>query len=159
MEFYAGIKKYLTSYLLGIRIPSLNELLNKLEKGGYIVRKQSEADKRIMIIHLTEKGKETQQAETDYSGIFSCLSEAEQETFGDYLDRVIAALEAQVGVEPNEDEIANWMQAVRSRMGNEQFEQLMSMHGDRFSFGRGGFGFGNRNRNVPFHHPHNKEEE
>lgn len=89
------------SYLLGIRIPSLNELLNKLEKGDYIVRKPSEADKRVMIIHLTEKGKATQQIENDYSDIFSCLNEDELAVFEEHLGRVIAALEEQVGNEPS----------------------------------------------------------
>lgn len=117
------------SYLLGIRIPSLNELLAKLEKGGYIIRKPSEADKRVMIIHLTEKGKETQQATADYSNIFDCLNEDEQKAFADYLDRVIVALEEQVGSEPDQDERESWMRTARSRMGNERFEHMMSMHG------------------------------
>lgn len=125
------------SYLLGIKVASLNELLNKLEKGGYIVRMPLEADKRIMLIHLTEKGKTEQQADNDYSGIFDCLNETEQLAFGDYLDRVIAALEAQVGTEPDEDELENWKRAARSRMGNEQFERMMSMRGDFDGRGHG----------------------
>lgn len=130
------------SYLLGIKVASLNELLNKLEKGGYIVRKPSQADKRVMIIHLTEKGKTEQQADTDHLGIFDCLNEIEQQAFGEYLDRVIAALEAQVGVEPDDDELENWKCAARSRMGTEQFEHMLSMHGGFDGRGhgqRGGF--------------------
>ncbi|MGL5435960.1 MAG: MarR family winged helix-turn-helix transcriptional regulator [Lachnospiraceae bacterium] len=131
------------SYLLGIRIPSLNELLSKLEKGGYILRKPSEADKRVMIIHLTEKGMDTQQDKTDYSSIFDCLSEAEQITFGEYLDRVIEALEAQVGDKQDEDKMESWMAAMRGHMGDEQFERLMAM--------RGGFGHrGHKSRGVGF---------
>lgn len=137
------------SYLLGIRVPSLNELLVKLEKGGYIVRKPSEADKRVMIIHLTEKGKATKQTENDYSGIFGCLSEEEQEAFGEYLDRVIAALEAQVGDEQDEDEIADWMRTARSRMSDEQLEQLMSMRQGGSRFGFGAFGRGKAPENMP----------
>lgn len=117
------------SYILGIKVASLNELLNKLEKGGYIVRKPSETDKRIMIIHLTEKGKSAQQADTDYSSIFNCLSATEQDEFGGYLDRVITALEKQLGAEVNEEEMFNWANAARSRMGDEKFEQMMSMRG------------------------------
>lgn len=125
------------SYLLGIRVPSLNELLFKLEKGGYIVRKPSEADKRVMIIHLTEKGRETKQETADYSDIFDCLSEEEQQTFSGYLDRMIAALEAQVGGHSTEEELMRWMRAARSRMGNERFEQLLAM---KESFGMHGCG-------------------
>lgn len=131
------------SYLLGIRVPSLNELLNKLEKGGYIERKPSEADKRVMIIHLTEKGKTTEQAEGDYTGIFGCLNGEELSTFEQYLDRIIAALEEQVGGEPDEEEMDRWMRGARSRMGHEQFEQMMSMRGGPHrQHGRGFGGFG-----------------
>lgn len=45
------------SYLLGIRQQSLN----KLEKSGYVERRPSEADRRVMVVHLTEKGKTIQQ--------------------------------------------------------------------------------------------------
>jgi len=122
------------SYLLGIRQQSLNELLNKLEKAGHVVREPSENDRRVMVVKLTEKGKTEQQADTDYSGIFDCLSPEEQKSFSDYLDRVIAALENQIGMEDNED-MENWMKSARSRMGDDVFGRMMSM--------RGGFGGAN----------------
>lgn len=49
------------SYLLDIRISSLNELLSKMEKADYIKREPSESDKRVMLVKLTEKGKDEQQ--------------------------------------------------------------------------------------------------
>ncbi len=119
------------SYLLGIRQQSLNELLNKLEKSEYVRREPSEADKRVMMVKLTEKGKAGQQERPDYSGIFDCLSPEEQETFGDYLDRVITELEAQLGTEADEEEIENWIESARSRMGSDMFERMMS-RGGRF---------------------------
>jgi len=88
------------SYLLAIRHQSLNELLNKLERSGYITRTPSETDKRSIMIRLTEKGKNEQYLDRDFGGIFSCLQEEEQIAFGAYLDRVIAALEESLGVEP-----------------------------------------------------------
>ncbi len=115
------------SYLLGIRITSLNELLNKLEKSGYITRVPSEADKRVMIIHLTEKGKNAQQTEPDRGDIFTCLTEEEQKTFAGYLDRMIASLEERVKPCVDETEMANWARAARARMGNAQFEHMMSV--------------------------------
>jgi len=130
------------SYLLGIRVPSLNELLNKLEKGGFIVRTPSEADKRVMIIRLTEKGKSTRQEDVDYSGTLDCLSAEEQERFGEYLDRIIAALEAQVGDEPDRDGMETWMRAARLRMGHEQFEHFMSLR----QYGFGGHGWSRPSR-------------
>lgn len=123
------------AYLLGIRQQSLNELLNKLEKGGYVERRPSEADKRVMVVHLTAKGEAVDQPDNDYQSIFSCLSEAELSTFGVYLDRVIAALEEKVG-NPH-DEMYAWMNEARSRMGSEQFERLMQ-HGGHGHERRGG---------------------
>lgn len=118
------------AYMLGIRQQSLNELLNKLEKSGYVIRIPSEADKRVMLVKLTEKGRNEQgEPEPDFSGIFNCLSEQEQETFSEYLDRIITALEAQLGDETDHDERLAWLRAARSRMGNEQFERLMSRAG------------------------------
>jgi len=89
------------SYLLDIRQQSLNELLNKLERAGYIIRTVSEADRRIMEVQLTEKGKSERHADVDFGGIFGCLNDEEQVMFGDYLDRVIAALEDQLRDEPD----------------------------------------------------------
>lgn len=121
------------SYLLGIRQQSLNELLNKLEKGGFVVRKQAESDRRVMMVKLTEKGQAEQQTEPDESDIFTCLSEGEQEAFGGYLDRIIARLESKPGMDESEQE-ADWVEATRSRMGEEQFDRLMAR--------RGGMGYG-----------------
>ncbi len=123
------------SYLLGIRQQSLNELLNKLEKAGYVVRVPSESDRRVMMVKLTEKGEAQERADTDFSGIFDCLDQEEQAAFGDYLDRVIAALEARLGVDEDEEELENRLRAARSRMGNDMFERMMSLRG---GFGRHG---------------------
>lgn len=116
------------AYLLGIRQQSLNELLNKLEKNGYVERKPSENDKRVMIVHLTEKGKQLQQPETDYQSIFNCLLPEELQQLSQYLDRIIEAFQVQTGnvsEETNSD--IDWMSQARERMGDEHFEQLMSM--------------------------------
>lgn len=143
------------SYLLGIRQQSLNELLNKMEKSGYVERVPSEADRRVMMVRLTEKGRAEEQADTDSPGIFNCLSHEEQEAFGNYLDRIIAALEEQIGAEPDKEEWEGWIQTARSRMGEEQFERLMAMRcgpdgqGGRFGRDMGGFG---RDRHPG--HPH-----
>lgn len=124
------------SYLLGIRQQSLNELLNKLEKAGYVLRTPSEGDKRVMMVRLTEKGQAEQNEEPDYSGIFSCLSLEEQKNFSEYLDRVIAALETEIGLD-EDDERETWMHDFRGRMGDERFETLYAMGGHRHPHGFG----------------------
>lgn len=126
------------SYLLGIRQQSLNELLNKLERNGYVERRPSEADRRVMVVHLTEKGEKVQQSTSDYEEILGCLSQEELQQFGNYLDRIIAAFRTQEGVGGDENAMGGWMEKARERMGEEQFEQLISMRERAFgSFGRG----------------------
>lgn len=88
-----GISTRDLSYLLGIQIPSLNELLSKLVKGGYVTREPSEQDRRIMLVKLTDKGRNEEQPETaDLDDIFACLSDAERKAFGETMDRILAAL-------------------------------------------------------------------
>lgn len=138
LKIQPEIKTRELAYLLGIRQQSLNELLNKLEKSGHVERKPSEKDKRVMVVHLTEKGKRVQQPETDYQEILDCLSLEELQQFGEYLDRIIAAFGIQEVDDSKEDSITDWMEQARERMGEEQFEQLMSMRERAFgSFGRG----------------------
>lgn len=144
LKMQDGISTKDMSYLLDIRISSLNELLSKMEKAGYIKRESSEADKRVMLVKLTEKGKSEQQQEWTPGEIFDCLSEDEQKDFGEYLDRVIASIETNLGEEMGEDEREWWVHEVRERMGDEMFERLASMRHGGFmmrGFGpRGGFG-------------------
>ena len=138
LKIQPEIKTRELAYLLGIRQQSLNELLNKLEKSGHVERKPSEKDKRVMVVHLTEKGKKIQQPETDYQEILDCLSLEELQQFGEYLDRIIAAFGIQEVDDREEDNITDWMDQARERMGEEQFEQLMSMRERAFgSFERG----------------------
>lgn len=115
------------AYLLGIRQQSLNELLNKMEKNGYVERKPSENDKRVMIVHLTEKGKQVQQPKTDYQNIFNCLLPEELLQMSKYLDHIIEAFQLQNGNALEENNMIDWMAQARERMGDEHFEQLMSM--------------------------------
>nr|WP_288753248.1 MarR family transcriptional regulator [uncultured Anaerostipes sp.] len=51
------------AYLLGMKQQSLNELLKKFEKNGYVKRKPSKEDKRVMIVCLTEEGEKVEQKE------------------------------------------------------------------------------------------------
>lgn len=125
------------SYLLGIRQQSLNELLNKLEKSGYVERRPSETDRRVMVVHLTEMGEKVQQPRTDYQEILGCLSQEELQQFGNYLNRIIVAFQTQADTESEELVMEDWMEKAKERMGEEQFEQLISMRERAFgSFGR-----------------------
>ena len=138
-----GISTKELSYLLGIRISSLNELLSKMVRNGYITREPSEEDKRVMLIRLTEKGRDERQPEWSPDTIFACLTEDEQAAFSDYLDRIIAALEMELGEGTDEEERDWWKNCGRERMGEEVFDRLAAMrHGRHHDW-----------EAVPLHHP------
>ncbi|MCL1965053.1 MAG: MarR family transcriptional regulator [Firmicutes bacterium] len=131
-----GISTKDLSYLLGVRVSSLNELLSKLEKSGHVTREPSEQDKRVMLVTLTDKGRSvTKPAAVDFGDIFDCLSDEEQRAFGEYLDRVIAALTDKLGY--NDEEEFERMKAAR-----EHFAEMMGGNFDGHDFHRmfGGFG-------------------
>ncbi|NLN54425.1 MAG: MarR family transcriptional regulator [Firmicutes bacterium] len=84
------------SDLLDMRPQSLGELLGKLERNGYITRTPSERDQRVLIIRLTDAGKELSalnEQKSDTGSLFKSLSTEEQTALNDYLDRIIATLE------------------------------------------------------------------
>ncbi|MDR2606454.1 MAG: MarR family transcriptional regulator [Oscillospiraceae bacterium] len=96
LKMHDGISTKDLAYLLGIRVSSLNELLAKLERGGYVARKQSETDGRVSLVTLTERGRSEQTSDAaDPNDILSCLSDAEQSDLSEYLERVITALESE----------------------------------------------------------------
>ena len=133
------------AYLLDVRPQSLNELLGKLESSGYVTRSQSEADRRVTLVKITEKGKEEPQPNRDCSDIFACLSDDEAADMNRYLERIISSLEEELGDSIEDAESAERMWGVRERMGDEHFQRLMAMgegfrHGRHSDGGRGGKG-------------------
>jgi len=128
-----GISTKDLSYLLGVRVSSLNELLSKLEKSGYVTREPSEQDKRVMLVKLTEKGQNAEgPATVDFDNIFDCLSDDEQQAFGEYLDRIIAALTTMIGYDDEEE-------YERMAAAREHFAQMLGDKFDGHDF-RGMFG-------------------
>lgn len=142
LKMQDGVSAKDLSYLLGIRVSSLNEMLAKLEKNDYVTREPSQADKRVILVKLTEKGRsEPRESRPDPAHIFSSLSPQEQKAFGDALDKVIAVPEDELGDDKDEEDRAWWMRGARERMGDEMFERLASMRRDGFDPRRGFGGF------------------
>ena len=123
-----GISTKDLAYMLGVAVSSLNELLSKLEKADYIMREPSEQDKRVMLVRLTDKGRDEEQpAEADFGDIFDCLSDEEQEALDSYLDKVIAALGENLGFGDEEIEWLKEARAERERRFTDMFGE--DMHG------------------------------
>ncbi len=126
------------AYLLGIRQQSLNELLNKLEEKEMVERKPSEDDKRVMIVHLTEKGKEAEQPKNESYDFFGVLSEEEQAAFSDYLDRLIAAVKDKIKAEFEKDEEV--IEDLKERFGDDLEHRLSRFRDLPPHFGHGPHG-------------------
>ena len=123
-----GISTKDLSYLLGVRVSSLNELLSKLEKSGHVTREPSEQDKRIMLVKLTEKGKGMEEPNIVGSeALFDCLSENERQAFSGYLDRIITSLMDKLSYDDKKE--FERMIAVR-----EHFMEMIGEHFDRTGF-------------------------
>jgi DNA-binding MarR family transcriptional regulator len=95
------------SFLLDMRQQSLSELLSKLEEKGFITREKSEEDARVMMIKLTDAGKQAAPDLTDIDpneDVFDCLSDEEKDQFGEYIVKVTKSLEQKLvamGDDPN----------------------------------------------------------
>lgn len=77
---------------LGIQAGSVSEIISKLEARGLVARERDDADKRRVLLRITEEGKK--RAETDFDegkteDLYGVLSEEEQETLKGLLGRLL----------------------------------------------------------------------
>lgn len=128
------------SYILGIRQQSLNETLQKLEKEGYIVRTPSPKDRRVMLISLTEKGKEIKPVQHDCLDVLDEFSDEELKQFTSYIDRLCNACDQQIKTiaSPKDEarfgEFHERMLNMRNKMGSKDFKKMMR-HSREMPFG------------------------
>ena len=146
-----GIATRELAYVLGIRVPSLNEALSKLENAGHIVREPDPRDRRVQLITLTDLGRaltnQMGEGEPEGDNIFEVLTERERTNLSDYLDRLIVRMHEDLpDLEADRQE---WEKAARERMGDDAFEAWAAQAQERGGFGAlagfgplGGFGPG-----------------
>jgi DNA-binding MarR family transcriptional regulator len=128
LQLKDGIATKDMAQILGIRVSSLNETLGKLERDGYIERTPSEEDKRIMLVTLTEKGREVKPHGSRLpKKLFAGFSDEELDAFSGYLDRMMANLEEELGEDA---------QVVLEQM-REKRAKFLEMHGHGFHHGHG----------------------
>lgn len=77
---------------LGIQAGSVSEIISKLEARGLVARERDDADKRRVLLRITEEGKK--RAETDFDegkteDLYGVLSAEEQETLKGLLGRLL----------------------------------------------------------------------
>jgi len=96
-----GINQKELSELLRITPASVSELVNKLEKDGYIERKQNELDKRVTNIFLTEGGRFFSQKMEESrlqvaKDFFIALDEDEQKLLLSLIEKIINSFSSEV---------------------------------------------------------------
>jgi len=88
-----GISQKELASRMNISPATLTRMVQNMEKNGYITRKTSEADQRITLIHLTEKGIETRaiidkKLKAIDEKIFKNFNEEERKILEDMLLRI-----------------------------------------------------------------------
>ena len=116
------------AFLMEIRQQSLNELLLRLERDGYVERVPSEDDRRVMMVRLTDKGGKLDQNPFDAEDIFGCLSEEELESLDTILGKVVGSMEEKAAEEGWEGG-REFIERMRASMSEEDFRRLMRMRG------------------------------
>ncbi len=99
MDEQDGISQRDLAEKLQIRPPSLSEVLDKLAEGGLVERHQSESDRRMSTVCITEKGRafaeEIRSVRAKRSEeLLAGLSSAEREALCGLLGKLIVSLEA-----------------------------------------------------------------
>jgi DNA-binding MarR family transcriptional regulator len=88
--------------LFGMTRQSTAQLLNKLEKRGYIIREAAKDDHRISIIKLTEAGiaaaNEIEIVPHERGSELDCLTDEELDIFNGYMERIIKRFEELNGI-------------------------------------------------------------
>lgn len=130
------------AFILGIRVPSLNETLSKLEQAEFITRRKSLEDGRIMLVSLTDAGRKAADEERGGAETYEGFSDEERDALGAYLDRIIENLEKVSADFEDETDQQRWERAARERMGDERFEEWLS-RAEQMGM-RGGRGFERR---------------
>ena len=93
-----GVPIKTVSEKCGLAITSLTTMLERMEKGGLILRKQDSADKRKTLLFLTDKAKDLENhyvAVSEEMGdiYYQGFTEEEVRAAEDYLDRIRQNLE------------------------------------------------------------------
>ncbi len=96
-------------YWLQLKNPTVTGILNRLEEKGYIIRKRNPKDGRYRIIEGTEKSDKIMEAMGEGARnldekIYECMTDEEQATLLELLDRILAALTEQDITEQDYDE-------------------------------------------------------
>lgn len=82
---------------LDMRPQSASEMLKKLEKKGLVTRCQSETDKRVTDLQITEQGKQIYKQSEEFTPIaLNVLSDEEKQQFANILDKLTEEIQKKI---------------------------------------------------------------
>ncbi|MGN0034119.1 MAG: MarR family winged helix-turn-helix transcriptional regulator [Coriobacteriales bacterium] len=149
LQLKDGVRTRDLAKILDIRVSSLNELLAKMEAAGLVERRPSEADKRVMLVYLTEEGAATElEEEPGELDLFKGFTDGEVEQLCGYTDRLVENAESGFDAEEIERMREAWEE--RARAFGEWSGSSTDGPFGRPPFGFGGFGFDGAGRRFPF---------
>jgi DNA-binding MarR family transcriptional regulator len=84
---------------------AMTNRLDKLERGGLVSRERDPADRRGVLLALTDEGRERLHAAIDYAAaeerdLLGALSEGERDQLNKLLAKLLAALQSELGPAP-----------------------------------------------------------
>lgn len=117
-----GVSTKEMATVMGIRVSSLNEVLGKMEKDGYVERSASPDDRRVMLVWLTDKGKAVELPDQKMPEIiFGKLNQGAQNQLCMYFEQMISSLQSELGEEGDAAKEAR-------EQRNEFFESAKQAH-------------------------------
>ncbi len=92
-----GVSTKEMATVMGIRVSSLNEVLSKMEKDGFVERSASPDDRRVMLVWLTDKGKAIELPDQHMPQIiFGTLNQGAQNQLCMYFEQMISSLQGEL---------------------------------------------------------------
>lgn len=120
-----GVSTKEMATVMGIRVSSLNEVLGKMEKDGYVERSASPDDRRVMLVWLTDKGKAVELPDQKMPEIiFGKLNQGAQNQLCMYFEQMISSLQNELGEEGDAAKEAR-------EQRNEFFESAKQAHAEQ----------------------------
>lgn len=120
-----GVSTKEMATVMGIRVSSLNEVLGKMEKDGYVERSASPDDRRVMLVWLTDKGKAVELPDQKMPEIiFGKLNQGAQNQLCMYFEQMISSLQSELGEEGDAVKEAR-------EQRNEFFESAKQAHAEQ----------------------------
>lgn len=124
LKQHDGVSTKEMASIMGIRVSSLNEVLGKMEKEGYVERFPSPDDRRVMLVWLTDKGREAKLPDQKLPELmFGSFELGPQNQMCMYFEQIISSLQNELDDEVDALRIAREQRAEFFERAKEEHEE------------------------------------